>query len=924
MKCASLLAAFLLAAWIPVCAEQAPGPDLQKAVEEFKALTADLGLRADSPARSRQSPTAGSRWHGRLFEYFRNDILDAVPHEVRQAGGTKGILRRNQFGFNLSGPVVIPRLYSGVGSTFFSVSYEGVRESIGRSFLRTIPTVPERRGDYSEVVDSAGNLLPIYDPQSTSLNPAFDSSRPVSRDNLQYLRGPFPGNRMPASRLDPAAQRDLRYYPEPNTNIGPFFRNNYFVLSPETNVANGMITKLEQNVRKRHRLNTGLNFSDGLAGSAKWFPSAANPGPADRRYRNRSASFGHVFTISPQTVNTLSFSGWTSSSRNEIEFDDTGKPLSVYRFSPYLSMGRSFPISTTSRSSFELSEAISIRRGQHSLRIVAEIERNRVNSYWPQYPSGHHRFSSGLTSLPGIVNTGHAFASFVLGLVDFAEVSKTEHPSYFRTSRALLAVREQYEVRRGLTLSAGLNLDISWPRVERYNRQATVDLTVLNPENGRPGAFVVAGTDGQPRSFQPVRKRLEPSISLSWSPRGNARSVVRFGFSRSYAPIPLHSGQWGTQGFNGNPTYISPNVQLQPAAVLRNGLPPPANPVPDLRPVAVNHTIADLMDRTARQPVYQSIGVSFERELPGLVVVTLGLGRSSGRDLLVGNTVANPNAISLAALSYRDRLNDEVFNRSLRPYPQYQRFDVYSDFPMGTFVRHGLSLRTEKRISRGLSLSSTYEYSKQLDDYSGPFGTQDYYNRANERSLSAYNDPHRLSLTCMYELPFGVGRAIFQYSDWRRHLVDGWSFTTSSSYSSGEPTALMPEFNNTGKVVDSLRVDVAPGVNPHVAQRRPELWFNPAAFAHPADFSVGNASRTHPTLRNPSRQNHDISVNKRFPLASDRSMEFNAAAFNFINHANWNDPDVVIGPASAPNVNAGKIIGSRGGRVIQLGLRYSF
>jgi hypothetical protein len=102
------------------------------------------------------------------------------------------------------------------------------------------------------------------------------------------------------------------------------------------------------------------------------------------------------------------------------------------------------------------------------------------------------------------------------------------------------------------------------------------------------------------------------------------------------------------------------------------------------------------------------------------------------------------------------------------------------------------------------------------------------------------------------------------------------------------------------------------------------MWFNPAAFDQPADFTVGTASRTHPTLRGPRSQNHDLSLTKRFTLPENRSMEFTAVGLNVFNHANWNNPDVVIGPRSSPNVNAAKIIGSWGGRVIQLGLRFGF
>jgi len=136
--------------------------------------------------------------------------------------------------------------------------------------------------------------------------------------------------------------------------------------------------------------------------------------------------------------------------------------------------------------------------------------------------------------------------------------------------------------------------------------------------------------------------------------------------------------------------------------------------------------------------------------------------------------------------------------------------------------------------------------------------------------------------------------------------------------------SLTAEFNNTGGVVDTVRPNIVSGVDPQVANPGPEPWFNPDAFSHPADFTIGNVPRTHPTLRNPGYQNHDVSLNKRFTVTSDRTLEFSASMFNFINHANWNDPDTEIGTADSPNTNAGKITGSEGGRVVQLGLRFNF
>jgi hypothetical protein len=327
---------------------------------------------------------------------------------------------------------------------------------------------------------------------------------------------------------------------------------------------------------------------------------------------------------------------------------------------------------------------------------------------------------------------------------------------------------------------------------------------------------------------------------------------------------------------------------------------------------------------STRQPRIQSVGLSLEREIGGAAVITTGFYHSDGKNMYVGSAAADLNAIPLDALQFRDLLNDDSFRRTLRPYPQYRAFDLNGQYPLGKYQRDAGYLRVEKRTSGGLGFSAYYEFSKQMDDYSGPYGTQDFYNRENEWALTAGSNPQRFSLSYVYELPLGPSKGLLAFTDWRRYLVEGWSISGMTSVNSGDPLALHPQFNNTGGVVSVLNVNVVPGVSPVVPDQGPELWFNPAAFAQPADFTTGNASRTHPSLLGPGSQNHDLSLTKRFSLAADRSVEFSAVGFNFINRANWNDPDTIIGPEDAPNANAGKIIGSRGGRIVQLGLRYSF
>ena len=123
--------------------------------------------------------------------------------------------------------------------------------------------------------------------------------------------------------------------------------------------------------------------------------------------------------------------------------------------------------------------------------------------------------------------------------------------------------------------------------------------------------------------------------------------------------------------------------------------------------------------------------------------------------MMTGNDGANPNAVPLDALHYRDLLNEESFRRSLRPFPQYQRFDVYSSYPVGRYQRTESYLRLEKRTSQGMSLRAVYGFAKQMDDYAASGGMQDYYNRRKEWALNPSANPHTISLSYMYELPFG-------------------------------------------------------------------------------------------------------------------------------------------------------------------------
>lgn len=892
---------------------------MTRAADEFKILTRDLGMRPDSPAAAqKQAPRL--LWHGRVYENFRNDMLDAIPHEVKQNGGDKSLLRRNQFGFNAAGPVLIPHLISDPNNTFAMLSYEGVRERISRASLQTIPSALERTGDFSQTVDQAGLSLPIYDPASTTVNSAYNPTQAVSTDNLQYLRSPFPGNQIPANRLSPVIQQALNLYPLPNTHIGPFFQNNYFVNSPQTDTADGFIFKLDHPFYTRHRITSTTSISNGFLGSARYFPNVASPTPPDQNFSSRRSELDYVFTMTPKTVYSASLIAVSSST---VAGDLSQSPFPYYQLGNYLSMGTAYPQGRNVRTTYEFDEALTARHGAHGFRFAFQGDLHQVNSFNPAYPSGDFQFSAGLTSLPGIIDTGLPFASFLLGLPQYAERTITVSPSYFRDPYSTLSASDTYQISRNLTMVVGVNFGIHIPRVEKYNRQSTVDPAVIDPSVGLPGALVFAGENGIPRGLRPANFDIDPSVSLAWNPFGNPSTVVRTGFSRSHGRIPTYNGEWATQGFNARQTFVSANTELSPALDLSGGIPPLGTPAPDLNPSAIDNSIADYMDLTGREPVYQSASLSIERQVPLSMIFSVGASYAGGRDLLVGNSAANPDAVSPDALSYGNLLYNQAFHASLQPFPQFTGFNLNGLYPAGRYQRDVGYLRLEKRASFGLEFTVYYEFSKQLDNYSSPYGNQDFFNLSNDRSLTASNPPQDLQVSYIYELPFGSGKPLLHFSDWRGRLVSGWSVIGTAYWNDGRPLAMHPEFNNTGNVLSTLNVNVVPGVDPRVSNPGPALWFNPAAFSQPADFTVGNGPPTEPDLLGPGYSSLDLSVNKRVPIG-ERSVELSASAFDFLNHANWNYPDTGIGPASAPNVNAGKIIGSYGGRVIQLGLKFSF
>ena len=913
--------------------------EIRQAIQVFRQVTASAGLRpgqriAGEPTR--QSAGRARSWHGRLFEYFRNDILDAVPHEVVQRGGDRNLRRRNQFGFTVNGPVAIPGIYDGRGASFFTFSYEGTRERVGRSYLLTLPTAQQRFADFSDLVNRAGRPLTIYDPASTRRNPQYDPTRPVNRSNLQYERNPFPLNRIPASRVDRVAAAARAHYPESNTNVGPFLRNNYWTNPSERNSPDGFIARVDHNLGELQKIALRLNASDGFQETPDLYPTAGDLSRPDRMFRNRGVRLSDTANLTSNvtfhgriaanlvTVDTNSI----TSERNlpsEIGLEGVNgvvfPSLRVQRYSGLGPSTRSYL--RNAQTVFEFDSTLIVRKGNHTWTLASDSRALDWGTHELDAPSGSFSFDDRITGLPGITNTGDGFATFLLGQAWRAQATDQPQPAYIRRRWFQNSIANQWQVFPNLTLSFRLAVDAASPRTEKFNRQSTFDPEALNPATGTRGALVFANRDGEGRAFQPYRVRAEPRISVSWSPSADRATVVRGSFYRYYSAVALRTGPFGTQGFTGRRFPVSPNRQLVPAVTLAGGFPHYVNPLPDLRADFANDTDVDMIPRTDAQPTMNYATLQVEHKLPKGLTLRVSGRTYQGRDMLIGGQIAGLNRAPVEVLVYRDRLNDETFRRSLRPFPHFQQVRMNYQYPGGRYRYDLASVALQKRTGDGLSLDLEYSYRSRWDDYSGN-GIQNPQDRSTAWARSRGLRPQRFRVSYTYELPFGAGRAMLSRSGLLRGLLADWSVSGFTNWSGGDPITLEPLFNNTGGIIPYLRVDAVPGEDPRVAEPGPEAWFNANAFVDPPDFSLGNVSRTHPTLRNPPYRYHDIAVTKRVPLARQQSVELLIQSFNFLNQGNWNDPDTEIGPKHARNANAGKIIGSRGGRVLQIGLRYHF
>ncbi len=937
------------------------------AVEEFKvetnALKAEFGQTSGGVVNV-ATKSGSNELHGSLYEFFRNDALDARHAFATQrdplSGRIKPVLRYNQYGGTVGGPVYLPKAYDGRNRTFFFFGYEQWRHRTSSLQKRTVPTPEQRSGDFTSTFDARGNLIVAYDPATTQPNPQGSG----------FVRTPLPGNLVPKNRMDPVSLKVLEFMPTPNTPPDdPLTNLNNFLSLAATPVNQGVT-----NIRIDHRFSDSDSFFFRYSGTRNTRQGTGlGLGPADpETFARRDQRDNHnwVLTethiVSPAIINEFK----ANVTRQNLPFlhpsfgqnwpDQLGLPKIFPRdlfprinITGVLSLGASsFAAGIRAQHTIQIADSLTIIKGRHQLKIGTDQRWNRLN--WRRFGniSGSFDFSSSLTNNPQRpAGTGIGMATFLLGEVSGGNQEFLPSFSFHSWSNGTY-VQDDFKVTPRLTLNLGLRYDLSSEPVERFDRHSNFDPFVVNPETQWLGVLTYAGITAPRHFVDRDYNNVGPRFGFAYDLTGDGKTALRGGYGLVY--LLTESGD--TQGDDSNAFGFSAQTPFLPvgggpfkAFQFSQGPDSLVVPLgPAGGPSAFRGQSVRYQDRNAPTSYLQQWNFTLQRELPGRWVVSASYAGNKGTKLFGGNYNLNqldPVHFALG-LALQDRVANPFFgqiksgslagatvsrSQTLLPYPDYLTVTTYANHGSSS-IYHSFQLTVERRFYQGLSALISYTNSKLINDSfstAGSSGTPGEFrvgrfNRRLERAVDQNDVTHRLVASAVDELPFGRDKALFSGARGvLDHAIGGWQINTITTIESGVPLMVRGANNFTGINFPDVLYD--PSL-PR-GERSVLRWFDTDAFRNPPNFVIGNAPRTLSYVRGPGMVDVALSVFKNFRLSERKSLEFRAEAFNALNHVNHTNPGTGFSPgADGKNTSAsfGRITNALAARRIQLGLRLTF
>lgn len=888
-----------------------------EAVAEMKVQTSNYdatygGFGGGVVAITTKSGT--NAFHGSLYEFNKASRLAANPWEDNFLGHPRSRFLNNTFGFQVDGPIYLPKLFDGRNRLFYMVSYEGLRESSSGGDSTVIPDRAMRSGDLS------GLPVRIFDPLTTR------------QEGARYVRQPFDGNRIPANRINPVATKVLEFVPQPNRPGAGFGDDNYASFAGARNGYDEFLTKLDYRINNSNNVYFSYGrlpyqeFDDILFGGS----SPAEPSRENPLYRNFYRwAFDWTSTLSPTTV--LNFR-WglaryinIGGSPPAVGFDPRRLGFAdalVSQFSflhfprfdiggRYVPIGSDRTLSSEGRDAYSYQLNLNRSQGRHQLKYGAEFRIYNENSQSPGFASGRYTFNRGFTQqFPGDRQdqTGDEFASFLLGYPAGGQVDRNIDPAFQGRSHTLF-VHDDLKLHPRVTLNLGLRWDYEKPYAERYNRMVRgfafdQPSPIASQVRGLTlrGGLLYAGTSGEARrAFNNDWNNIQPRVGVAV--RLTSKWVLRGGYGLFYL---AGQGAQPNTGFSQSTPLVSsldggntPRVNL--ANAFPDGMIQPRGNADGLATLLGQGVSFGYLDRAIPYSHQYSFGI--ERTLGNTILVEASYSGNETRRYPVG---ANLNAIPVEQLGqpvsyYRERVsnpmagllplnaakNGTTINREdlLVPFPQYTGVSMGS-IPIGKNHYHSLQARLAKRYSHGMTLNVAYTISKILEELSflnnQDFNLQNLDSSRLERRLAEFDVPQKLSVIWTQELPFGGGKrfAGSARGAWNK-VISGWQLNVNGTLQSGFPVPF----------------PTAPNLAPRSAklpgqQRNLFNAFDKSLFPTTAPnltYTYRDFPTRFPDVRFYPLKMVDLSPSKRTQITERVAFEFRAEFLNAFNHPFHNE-----------------------------------
>ena len=834
--------------------------------------------------------SGGNQYHGSAFEFARNDRFDSRLFFAT----TKPIMRQQQFGGSLGGPIK-------TNKTFFFADYEGYRQTQGVPVVITVPTLKMRSGDFSELSQI------IYDPTRTP-------------------RTPFPGNIIPADRMNPIAKTYMQMYPLPTA---PGLANNFSYTGLRTQ--NNHVT----DIRIDHRFNErdsifarySYNKTDTVTpslcppvtiGGNKIDPTCIVGGAATGAYsgpnyttaHNVVGSWIHVFSSTLvgefkgnySKPDILSLGPNYKSNLGDFlgiknAYDGTpltsGVPLMEMRPTTIAAVGETqwVPLQTYNRTS-QVAASITKATGSHNLKIGGGVIMRRFGVLQSNSAQGLFGFDSTVTN-SGTGSGGYAVATFLLGYPTDIRRLYTPFKPWYHSDEPSFYFQDDWHTTSWLTLNLGIRYDIFGPLSEAYNRLSNWDPATKK--------LLVAGKDGVSKTsgvhtdFGNVGPRAGFSAMLPH------KMVLRGGFGLAYYPNNKNAG-----AFMKNPPFIANYGPVTSTAAsngvpnlfLSDGLPPVVYSSP-LDPLG-NVIGTDLHFKSDRA---KQFNLMLEKEFGGNVVSAGYIGARGDRlQQGVNFNLAPPGP---GAIDPR---------RPYAPlYPRMANATVLMNVASSTY--NAAQFVFNRRYKDGLTLTTHYTWAHAQETRLTPWD----FSLSETGDTPNFDIRHHWVLTSNYELPWGKNLTGIAHG-----FLSNWQLNASASWQSGVAFTIVNAASrtNTGAATGGVGPDrpmlIGNPVLPK-SQQTIQRWFNTDAFAAAPQFTPGNIGYS--LLHGPAQRRLDLSIFKDLPVSESSKLQLRAECYNVTNTANFYLPDNNFGSSGFGSISS---TGNSIPRQMQFGIKYLF